>query len=267
MSTTVSDQERVRISREADLTLLTLNRPDKLNPLDWSTVRELLAAVEAIEREASAPRTVVITGAGRAFSAGGDLYGYIELYRDRPQFRAFLEDFWTIHDRIERSSRVYIAAINGACVAGGLELMLACDLVLASESARIGDGHLNFGQLPGAGGSQRLPRAIGPVRAKHLMFSGDLLTARDALAIGLVGEVCSDSLLLDRARAIAASLATRSATGVRNMKRLVNEGLHQPYEQALKFELDLVFDYATGCPDATEGLLAFAEKRAPRYQG
>jgi enoyl-CoA hydratase/carnithine racemase len=150
-------------------------------------------------------------------------------------------------------------------VAGGLELMLACDLVLAADTARIGDGHLNFGQLPGAGGSQRLPRAIGPIRAKQLMFTGDLIAARDALALGLVGEVVDDASLLERARAIAGSLATRSPTGVRGMKRLVNEGLQKPLTQALRFEINFVTDYATGCPDATEGLLAFAEKRTPRY--
>ena len=127
------------------------------------------------------------------------------------------------------------------------------------------DGHLNFGQLPGAGGSQRLPRAIGPIRAKQLMFTGDLIAARDALALGLVGEVVDDASLLERARAIAGSLATRSPTGVRGMKRLVNEGLQQPLAQALRFEINFVTDYATGCPDATEGLLAFAEKRTPRY--
>ena len=258
------EPQRVRVSREADVTLLTLNRPDKLNPLDWATLRELLAAVEQIEREDS-PRSVIITGSGRAFSAGGDLQGYVELYRDRTRFRAFLDDFFAVLDRIERSTRIYIAAINGACVAGGLELMLACDLVLAAESARIGDGHVNFGQIPGAGGSQRLPRAIGALRARQLMLTGEMLSARDAQAIGLVGEVCADDRLLERARELATSLASRSGQGLRNIKRLVHEGLNLPIESALKFEIDVVVDYATGCPDATEGLIAFAEKRAPRY--
>lgn len=260
-----SAEQPVLVSQGEHATLLTLNRPDKLNPLDWATVRALLAAVDALQRSDS-PATVVITGAGRAFSSGGDLRGYIDLYKDANQFGGFLEDFWRLLDRIESSDKVFIAAINGACVAGGLELMLACDLVLASQSARIGDGHLNFGQLPGAGGSQRLPRAIGMLRAKHLMFTGDLISASDACAIGLVGEVTPDDGLLPRARDIAASLASRSPAGVRSMKRLVNEGMQQPRAQALRFEIDMVIDYATRCPDATEGLLAFAEKRSPRYE-
>lgn len=259
-----SKDERVKVSRGDHATTLTLNRPDKLNPLDWGTIRELLEAVQQIDATES-PACVIITGAGRAFSSGGDLRGYVELYRDATRFGGFLEDFWRLLDHIEHSDKIFIAAINGACVAGGLELILACDLVLAAESARIGDGHLNFGQLPGAGGSQRLPRAIGVLRAKHLMFTGDLIAANEALSLGLVGEVLADSGLIGRAEAIAASLASRSPAGVRGMKRLVNDGMQQPLAQALRYEIDFVIDYATRCPDATEGLLAFAEKRSPRY--
>ena len=148
---------------------LTLARAEKLNPLDWATVRELKDAIAKIEGMPGVV-AVVITGRGRSFSAGGDLDGYLRLYRRPDEFSAFLGDFFQMLNAIEASSRIYIAAINGVCVAGGLELLLACDLVIAAASARIGDGHLNFGQLPGAGGSQRLPRAIGLLRAKHLML-------------------------------------------------------------------------------------------------
>jgi enoyl-CoA hydratase len=243
---------------------VTLDRAAKLNPLDWSTVKALRAAVADIEAM-PAVRTVILTGAGRAFSAGGDLEGYVSLYQRPDDFRTFLHDFHAMLDGIERSRKIWLAAVNGACVAGGIELMLACDLVVAAASAKIGCGHLNFGQLPGAGGSQRLPRTIGTLRAKHLMLSGALLPAAEAERIGLVGEVVEDARLLDRARELAAAMAEKSAVGLAGMKHLVNEGMQMPIADALAFELDFVHRYATTEPDATEGLVAFAEKRKPVY--
>lgn len=245
--------------------LVTLNRGDKLNPLDWATIRELRDVVEHLESQ-SAVRTVVVTGAGRAFSAGGDLEGYISLYKRPDDFRRFLDDFYVLLDAIERSSKIYIAAVNGACVAGGLELMLACDLIIAADSARIGDGHLNFGQLPGAGGSQRLPRTVGVVRAKRLMLSGEMISATEAERIGLVGEVVPADRLLARADELAAAMATKSRIGLRGMKYLVNEGLRGELEKGLGLEIEYVHAYATAEPDATEGLVAFAEKRKPVYR-
>lgn len=253
------------VVREGHLATVTLNRPEKLNPLDWSTIKALLEVVESLERE-PAVRTVVLTGAGRAFCAGGDLAGYVKLYAAPDQFQAFLDDFHRLLDRIERSNRIYIAAINGDCAAGGLELLLACDLVLMGRQARIGDAHLNFGQLPGAGGSQRLPRAIGVLRAKHLMLTGAFVSAGEALALGLVSEVVDDEQLMPRAVELAQALARRSASGVRGMKHLVNEGMRLDREAALRFEIDYVHRYATTDPDAIEGLNAFAQKRKPVYR-
>lgn len=261
----VTQEKNILVEREGGLAFVTLNRADKMNPLDWGTVRELRAAAADLERDAEVA-VVVITGAGRSFSAGGDLAGYIRFYRSPGEFRTFLQDFHALLAAIEASEKIYIAAVNGFCVAGGLELMLACDLVLAAEGAKIGDGHLNFGQLPGAGGSQRLPRAIGVPRAKRLMLSGELLPARECECIGLVGEVVADARLLERAREVAASLLEKSHSGVKGMKHLVNAGMRGSLEAGLALELDYVHRYATTDPDATEGLLAFAEKRKPAYR-
>lgn len=255
----------VLVERAGGLAVVTLNRADKMNPLDWGTVRELRAAAADLERDAEVG-VVVITGAGRAFSAGGDLAGYVKLYRSPAEFRAFLQDFHDLLAALEASEKIYIAAVNGFCVAGGLELMLACDMVLAAEAAKIGDGHLNFGQLPGAGGSQRLPRAIGALRAKRLMLSGELLPARESERIGLVAEVVPDGELLQRAREVAAGLLEKSRAGLKGMKHLVNAGMQRSLEDALAFEMDYVHRYATTDSDATEGLLAFAEKRKPAYR-
>lgn len=257
--------QRVLLEREPPLARLTLNRPDKLNPLDWETVKRLLAAVRELEAEREIA-VVVLTGAGRAFSAGGDLEGYLSLYSSPVDFRRFLNDFAALNAAIEASAKIYVAAVNGPAVAGGLELMLACDLVLLAESATLADGHLKFGQLPGAGGSQRLPRAIGRLRANQLILLGETIDAREAERIGLANKVVPDAALLAEARALALRLAANSRAGLRGAKKLVNQGLALPFEQGLELERRFVHGYATTEPDAREGLIAFREKRPPRFR-
>jgi enoyl-CoA hydratase/carnithine racemase len=249
---------------DASCVRLALARADKLNPLDWDTVRELKDAVAKIEAMPDIV-AVVITGRGRSFSAGGDLDGYLRLYRRPDEFSTFLDDFFQMLNAIEASSKIYIAAINGVCVAGGLELLLACDLVVAAASARIGDGHLNFGQLPGAGGSQRLPRAVGLLRAKHLILTGALLSAEEAERIGLVNQVVADAELDTAVDALVAGLCEKSRVGLRGAKHLTNMTLTTDLETGLKREIDFVHRYATTEPDATEGLVAFKEKRKPAF--
>lgn len=243
---------------------LTLLRAEKLNPLDWATVRELKEAVASIEEQAGV-YAVIVTGHGRSFSAGGDLDGYIDLYRHPEKFAAFLDDFYAMLNAIEASTKIYIAAVNGYCVAGGLELLLACDLAIAAASAKIGDGHLMFGQLPGAGGSQRLPRAVGLLRAKYLMLTGDLITADEAKQIGLVNEVVADADLEKAALALVAKLGEKSRAGLRGAKHLANLTLTTDLDDGLRQEIEFVHRYATTEPDATEGLVAFKEKRKPAF--
>jgi enoyl-CoA hydratase/carnithine racemase len=254
----------IELRRAASSVRLTLTRADKLNPLNWDTVREIRDAVASIEVNADV-FAVVVTGSGRSFSAGGDLDGYIELYRNADKFAAFLDDFFQMLNAIERSSKIYIAAVNGVCIAGGLELLLACDLAVAAASARIGDGHLNFGQLPGAGGSQRLPRAIGLLRAKHLILTGVLLSAEEAERIGLVNEVVPDTELDAAVEALVARLEEKSRVGLRGAKRLANLTLTTDLATGLRQEIDFVHRYATTERDATEGLVAFKEKRKPVF--
>lgn len=261
----MTEDGNVRLERSGGHVRLSLLREDKLNPLDWTTVRELKQSVEAIE---AMPDVFVVSiiGSGRSFSAGGDLDGYLKLYREPAQFAGFLEDFFAMLAGIENSRKIYVALINGVCVAGGLELLLACDIVLAADTARIGDGHLNFGQLPGAGGSQRLPRAIGLLRAKHLMLTGQMLSAAEAREIGLVNEVVPHAELEQAFDRLIAKLAEKSRVGLASAKHLVNKTLTTDLETGLRYEIDFVLNYATTVPDATEGLLAFKEKRKPTYR-
>jgi enoyl-CoA hydratase/carnithine racemase len=245
---------------------ITLNRPKKRNPLDRSTISQLAAIVRRIEDD-DVGQIVVISGAGGHFSAGGDLNGYIDLYRRPAEFRKFLADFHGLLNVIEASRKIYIAAIEGYCVAGGLELLLACDVVLAVRSAKIGDAHLAYGQLPGAGGSQRLPRAIGSMRARYLMLTGTILSAPEAERIGLVSKVTADSELAGETTQLVEQLLAASPLGLRGMKHLVSQGMRMELDDALRMELDYVVDYVSTSNDASEGLVAFQEKREPQFTG
>jgi enoyl-CoA hydratase/carnithine racemase len=254
------------IRRDGAVAHLVLDRPRERNPLDWETVRALLQQVKALDADEGV-RVVLVYGNGGTFSAGGDLKGYVDLYRRPADFRRFLGDFHELLDRMEQSPKIYCAVVTGYCVAGGLELLLACDVAIAAKSARIGDAHLNFGQLPGAGGSQRLPRVVGPLRAKHLMLSGGIMAADEALAMGLVSAVSADEELWAAVAALTGRILSESPVGVRGVKHLVNQGMRMDLTDALRMELEFVHNYATTCPDATEGLMAFQEKRKPRFSG
>lgn len=260
------EAERVLYEAQGNTRILTLNRPDKLNPLDWHSVKALTAAVHRAEADPQC-RLVVITGAGKAFSAGGDLEGYIGLYRRPADFQAFLDDFFILLDTIERSARIFIAAVNGHCVAGGLELALACDVVVAAREARIADGHLNFGQLPGAGGSQRLPRAIGALRAKYLILTGRGIDGVEAERLSLASLAVPRAELMATVLALAGEMSGKSALGLAMAKRLVDDGMALPLQAALRMEIERVHGYATRSHDAMEGLMAFREKRDPAFEG
>jgi len=245
---------------------ITLNRPAQRNPLDHATVRALLERVRSFEADDEV-RVVVLSGAGGNFSAGGDLKAYLTLYQDGAAFGQFLDDFHHLLEAIERSAKVVLAVVEGWCVAGGLELLLACDLVLAARSARIGDAHIGYAQLPGAGGSQRLPRAVGPLRARHLMLTGAVLDAPEAERYGLVSQLADDATLAaDTARLLDRLLAA-SPLALAGMKHLARLAGTTPLDEGLAREREHVWRYATGSADAREGLMAFAEKRAPRFSG
>jgi enoyl-CoA hydratase/carnithine racemase len=212
-------------------------------------------------------RAVVLRGAGRAFCAGADLKYLKQAIGDDQQGMAgFLERLLALFDRLERFPLPVIAAVNGLALAGGLEIVLCCDLVIAGQSARLGDAHANYGLLPGGGGSVRLPRKIGPTRAKHLLFTGAFVPAADLVAAGLVNEVVPDEELDEAVDRLVAAMAQKSPLGLRRMKALVDDGLEQPRETALRHEI-LALQVHARSHDMQEGLAAFEQKRKPNFVG
>ena len=248
--------------------IVRLHRPEKLNAIDWAMVRELDGVLDAVEADASV-RCVLVTGAGRAFSAGGDLEDYLTLQRDPVAFPQFVEDLHTTFGRLRRIAVPAIALVNGVAVAGGLELLLNCDFAIAARSARIGDGHLNFGQMGGGGSLTLLPRAIGRERAAELIFTGRLLDADEAVAWGLVNRVVDDDALEATGLELARGIATKSSLGLANAKDVLQTVWADNRAEAdgLRYERERNDEYCLTSEDAREGLQAFAEKRPPRFTG
>jgi len=248
--------------------VLTLNRPAQLNPIDAAVLAALDARLDEVAADPSV-RAVLVTGAGRAFSAGGDLKGYQALQRDSVAFPRFVGDLHRIFGRLRTIPVPSIALVNGVAVAGGLELILNCDIVFAAASARIGDGHLNFGQMGGGGVLTLLWRAIGRARALELMMSGRLLPAAEAAEWGLVNRVVPDDELLATGLAFARDVATKSPLALANAKQVMHDiwASGGPVDAGLSRELAADVYYCLTSHDAPEGLAAFAEKRRPRFTG
>lgn len=248
--------------------LVTLNRPDQLNAITW----DMLDALDQVIIEAvadSSVRSVLVTGNGRSFSAGGDLKAYQELQRDAIRFPRFVAHLHRVFGRLRTIELPVIALVNGVTAAGGLELLLNCDFAIAARSARIGDGHLNYGQMGGGGVLTLLPRFIGPARSTELIMTGRFLPAEEAADWGLVTKVVADDSLLDEGLALAKAVAEKSPLAVANAKYVMTsvwaENLSVPAGLALERERNSV--YCLTSEDAPEGLRAFAEKRKPRFTG
>jgi enoyl-CoA hydratase/carnithine racemase len=258
----------LRVARRGAALWLCLDRPTALNGLS----DDLLAALDAgLDRAAADDevRAVVIAAEGRVFCAGADLVQTLERCRadaedggDRQG--AFLRRAGQVFTRIEAFAKPVIAAVHGLAVAGGLELVLACDLVVAARSAAFGDAHANYGLIPGGGGSARLPRRVGPARAKHLMFTGTSVPAESLAHTDLITTVVDDDRLHDEVDALVAAIAAKSPTGLRLMKQLVGNALDVPQDAALAAELAAVDGYRHSA-DFAEGITAFAQKRAPVF--
>ncbi|MEM4728890.1 MAG: enoyl-CoA hydratase-related protein [Thermoplasmata archaeon] len=256
--------ENIVVSKEDGIGILTINRPKSLNALNTATLRELAAALEELERDEGV-RVIIITGAGdRAFVAGADIsemsgFGPMEA-------EAFASLGQQVMMKIQRWPKPVIAAINGFALGGGCELALACDIRIASEKARFGQPEVKLGVPPGFGGTQRLARLIGPGKAKEWILSGDMYDAAEALRIGLVERVVPPDRLMEEARKLAATIASRGQIAVKLAKLCIDRGLDMDLESGCALEKQS-FSLCFSTQDRVEGMKAFLEKREPKFIG
>jgi enoyl-CoA hydratase len=242
---------------------ITINRPDKLNALNSAVRRELVEALDALREDPEA-RVVVLTGAGeKAFVAGADIGEFAG--RTPIEQRATMEER-RVFDEVAAYPRPTIAMINGFALGGGCELALACDLRVASRSARLGQPEIKLGILPGGGGTQRLPRLVGYGQALRLILTGERIGAEEAERIGLVDLVVDEAELVSRTRALAGAMAAHSPVALRLAKDAVRAALEMPLSAGLRYEREL-FVTAFATEDKAEGIRAFLEKRQPEFKG
>ena len=259
----MSESNVVQVETRGAVAVVTMNRPEKRNALDGQMRCAFIGAIEGINRD-PAVRAVVITGAGdKAFVAGADI-GEFEGRSPVDQWRVMKAP--TVFDALERSPKPVIAAVNGYCLGGGMELALACDIRIASRAARFGQPEVNLGIIPGGGGTQRLPRIIGLGAALRLILTGEMVGADEALRLGLVEEVVEPEQLLERAMTMAQTIASKSPVAVSAAKEATRAALSLPLADGLKLETAL-FELCFSSEDKVEGVRAFLEKRAANFPG
>jgi enoyl-CoA hydratase len=251
----------VLVDRDGRVGVVLLNRPKQLNALSGELMGAVVAALQELDGDPEI-RAIVLGGGERAFAAGADIAELaagtpISLYENRRI------DEW---DKVRDLRTPVIAAVSGFCLGGGCELAMLCDLIVASETAKFGQPEINLGVLPGAGGTQRLTRAVGKAVAMDMILTGRMLGAREALALGLVARVVAREAWLEEAIRVAREIAAKGPIAVRLAKEAVDNAFEAPLSVGVEFERR-AFYLARASDDATEGLTAFVEKRQPDFKG
>jgi enoyl-CoA hydratase len=241
--------------------LITLNRPEALNALNRQLLTELMDALEAYDAD-PAIGAMVVTGSERAFAAGADIKEMAEASLAEMLTNGFIELF----DRLRRIKKPVIAAVRGVALGGGCELALACDMIVAAETAKFGQPEINLGVMPGAGGTQRLARTLGKALAMEMVLNNRSLSAVEAQQAGLVNRVRPAEQTVDAAVGLAAEIAARAPLAVRLAKEAVNQALEGPLAEGLAAERRL-FYLLFGTDDRLEGMRAFLEKRKAGWKG
>jgi len=256
--------DNILVARDAAVVTLTINRPQALNALNPATIAELQRCCDELRGD-RAVRCAIVTGAGdRAFVAGADIAAMEAM--SALEARTFARRGQGLMRALEEWPVPVIAAVNGFALGGGLELALACDLILASASAQFGQPEINLGIIPGFGGTQRLARRIGVAAARLLIYSGDLVGADEALRLGLVNRVMPAMELMTAARQLAATLASKAPVALQQAKAAINVSGGVDLDDGCRYEAE-AFAVTFGTDDRREGMRAFLEKRRPAFKG
>ncbi len=250
--------ENIILEKQGPLATLTFNRPDALNALNNQTRAEFRTALADVAADDTI-FVLILTGNGRAFVAGSDIK---ELRRTTP---LDAHKILRLGEVIEKLPKPVIAAVNGFAMGGGCEIVMACDIIVASEKAKFGQPEINLGIIPGGGGTQRLPRLVGVCKAKELILTGDVISASEAERIGLVNKVVPLDELIPTVTAMATKIAAKSQAAVRIAKAAINRGMQTGLESGLAYEREM-YSLSLSLEDKEEGINAFVEKREPLFK-
>jgi enoyl-CoA hydratase len=243
---------------------ITFNRPEVLNALNETSLNEFSHAMDGIAEDEDI-RVLILTGSGeKSFIAGADITEFLKF--NVLKAKLFSEMGHRLVNKLQDLPIPVIAAVNGFALGGGCEVVLACDFVYASENAMFGLPEINLGIIPGFGGTQRLPRLIGKNRAKEMIFTGKMIPAAEAQAMGLVNTVCPQDQLMDEVLKVAKTIVSKGKVSLRAAKQAVNAGMDVDLKTGCRIETD-AFAICLTSPDAKEGTLAFLEKRKARFEG
>jgi enoyl-CoA hydratase len=252
---------KVTDQKEPFVALIELNRPKELNALNRQLMLELLQALQALDKNDTV-RAIVLTGNEQAFAAGAD----IKQMADQSAIDMLMVDQFSTWDQIRKTKKPIIAAVSGFALGGGCELTMMCDIIIASETARFGQPEIKIGTIPGAGGTQRLTRAVGKSKAMELILTGRFLSAQEAFFYGLVSKVVPVEMYLLEALQLAKEIAQQSPVAVQLAKEAVNGSFETQLDEGLAFERkNFYLTFASA--DQKEGMKAFIEKRRPTYLG
>lgn len=254
----------ILLEREGAVAVVTLNRPDKLNAVNLGVLNALRDVLEVIRADLTL-RAVVFRGAGKAFCAGADLEYISPIVSDEEAFGDFLKEWHATYDAVAGFELPTIAAVHGVALAGGLELVQVCDLVVAAKDARLGDQHARYGLYPGGGSTQRLARQIPIRHATWLLFSGEWVNGVRASELGLVNEAVDSDKVFERAMEMATTLAGRSPAATAAIKHAMAVGLGKPVAQALALDLPIALEHMAS-EDAQIGLDAFRQRAEPQWR-
>jgi enoyl-CoA hydratase/carnithine racemase len=257
--------ETLLVEHEDHIVWITLNRPERLNAISIQLARELTEVMNQVSADDNA-RIVVIRGAGRAFGAGADLKEQKDFDGDPARGRALIDNWRRMLASIDTSPKVSIAAVHGLALAGSMELMMTCDMAVATDDARISDQHANYGLPPVGSATQRLPRLVGARKAKELLMTGDSITGKEAERLGLVNRSVPADEFDVAVREFALKLASKSPLITRMIKEMVNWGMQADFNTGMMLEKWAGYA-AASYEDVNEGIAAFAERREPQYKG
>jgi enoyl-CoA hydratase len=256
--------ENIIFSVEEFIATITFNRPKALNALNSGLLSELSHALDEIAADEDI-RVLLLTGAGdKAFVAGADISELATF--NGLQAKHFAQSGHAIIQKLQTLPIAVIAAVNGFALGGGTEIAIACDFIYASQNAKFGQPEINLGIIPGFGGTQRLPRLIGTNMAKELVFTGKMISAEEALQIGLVNKVVAQDSLMDEVMKTAKEIASKGKASLRGAKQAVNNGMNADLATGCAIEID-AFALCFSSPDAKEGTTAFLEKRKAQFRG